>query len=81
MEQENIKLVTRKGTVVSDRMDKTITVAIETFKTHPKYLKKYLSTKKYKVHDEENKFKKDDVVEFVQCRPISKHKSYKVIYS
>jgi small subunit ribosomal protein S17 len=81
MEQENKKLVTRKGIVVSDRMEKTLVVAIQTFKTHPKYLKKYLSTKKYKVHDEEKKFKKGDTVEFVQCRPISRDKSYKVIYS
>lgn len=73
------KLSKKKGIVVSDKMDKTIVVAVETLKTHPKYLKKYRSTKKYKVHDEENKFKKGDKVEFSQCRPISKDKSHKVI--
>lgn len=70
------KLAKKKGVVVSDVMDKTIVVAVETLKTHPKYLKKYRSTKKYKVHDQENKFKKGDKVEFVQCKPISKDKSH-----
>ncbi|HEX8973943.1 MAG TPA: 30S ribosomal protein S17 [Patescibacteria group bacterium] len=74
------KLARKKGTVVSDKMDKTIVVAVETLKTHPKYLKKYRSTKKYKVHDGENKFKVGDVVEFVQCRPMSKDKQHTVIY-
>lgn len=72
------KLAKKKGIVLSDKMDKTIVVAVQTLKTHPKYLKKYLSTKKYKVHDSENKFKKGDVVEFVQCRPISKDKTHTV---
>ena len=70
--------VKRKGIVVSDKMDKTIVVAVESFKTHPKYLKKYKSTKKYKVHDPENKFKEGDMVEFVQSKPISKSKKFKV---
>ena len=70
------KLTKKKGTVVSDKMDKTIVVAIQTLKTHPKYLKKYRSTKKYKVHDGENKYKVGDVVEFVQCRPMSKDKQH-----
>lgn len=69
----------KKGVVVSDLMDKTIVVAIDTLKTHSKYLKKYRSTKKYKVHDQENKFKKGDEVEFVECAPISKDKSHKII--
>jgi small subunit ribosomal protein S17 len=68
----------KKGIVVSDKMDKTIVVAVGSLKTHPKYLKKYKSTKKYKVHDEENKFKKGDSVEFIQCRPLSKDKSHTV---
>lgn len=70
------KLSKKKGIVVSDKMDKTIVVAVETLKTHPKYLKKYKSTKKYKVHDQENKFKVGDKVEFTQCKPISKDKSH-----
>jgi len=76
--EKGIKKI-KKGVVVSDAMDKTIVVAIDTLKTHPKYLKKYKSTKKYKVHDEENKFKKGDKVEFIECKPISKDKSHKVL--
>jgi small subunit ribosomal protein S17 len=72
------KLAKKKGTVVSDAMDKTIVVAVQTLKTHPKYLKKYMSTKKYKVHDGENKFKKGDKVEFMECKPISKEKRHTV---
>ncbi|MEI8343488.1 MAG: 30S ribosomal protein S17 [Candidatus Moraniibacteriota bacterium] len=70
------KLATKKGKVVSDSMDKTIVVAVQSLKTHPKYLKKYRSTKKYKVHDSENKHKIGDSVEFVQCRPLSKDKNH-----
>lgn len=78
MEKEVKKISRRKGMVVSDAMDKTIVVAVETLKTHPKYQKKYRSTKKYKVHDAENKFKKGDIVEFIQCRPISKDKRFTI---
>ncbi|MDH4330807.1 MAG: 30S ribosomal protein S17 [Candidatus Moranbacteria bacterium] len=67
-----------KGIVVSDAMDKTIVVSVTSFKTHPKYLKKYKSTKKYKVHDAENKHKVGDVVEFMQVKPISKDKKFEV---
>ncbi len=67
------------GVVVSDKMEKTIVVAVETFKTHPKYLKKYKSTKKYKVHDEENKYKIGDKVEFVSTKPMSRGKMFIVL--
>lgn len=67
------------GVVVSDKADKTIVVAVESFKTHPKYLKKYKSTKKYKVHDEENKYKIGDKVEFVITKPISRGKKFIVL--
>ena len=70
------KLAKKKGIVVSDKMDKTIVVAVRTMKTHPKYLKRYVAVRKYKVHDGENKFKKGDTVEFIQCRPLSKDKSH-----
>lgn len=76
---KKIKKVSKKrGIVVSDKMDKTIVVAVESLKTHPKYLKKYRSTKKYKVHDPENKYKAGDKIEFVSCRPISKEKRFMV---
>lgn len=67
------------GTVVSDRMDKTIVVAVETLKTHSKYKKQYVSTKRYKVHDSENSYKVGDAVTFQGCRPISKDKCYVVL--
>lgn len=73
------KLSTIKGKVISDKMDKTIVVAVDSFKTHPKYLKKYRSTKKYKVHDPENKYKIGDMVEFIQCKPFSKDKKFKIV--
>lgn len=73
------KIAKKKGIVVSDKMDKTIVVAVESLKTHPKYLKKYRSTKKYKVHDSENKYKKGDKVEFTQTKPISKDKNHIVV--
>lgn len=68
-----------KGVVVSDKMDKTIVVSVETFKTHPKYLKKYRLTKKYHVHDAENKYKVGDKVEFFSTKPISKSKTFQVL--
>lgn len=76
---ENKIVMRKKGVVVSDKMDKTVVVAVGSFKTHPKYRKKYKVTKKYKAHDEDNKYKVGDVVEIVPCRPISKDKSYKVV--
>lgn len=69
----------KKGVVVSNKMDKTLVVAIESFKTHPKYLKKYKSTKKYKVHTDTNNYKIGDVVKFVSTKPISRDKKFKVV--
>jgi len=74
------KIPTGKGVVVSDKMDKTIVVAVDTLKKHPKYHKRYTSTKKYKVHDEKNQFKTGDEVTFVSTKPISKDKKWKVVY-
>lgn len=69
-----------RGVVVSDKADKTIVVTVGSFKTHPKYLKKYRSDKKYKVHDPENKYKIGDTVQFIQSRPISKDKKF-IVYT
>ena len=76
--EKNKIIIKKKGTVVSDKMDKTVVVAVVSFKTHTKYKKKYKSTKKYKAHDAENKYKVGDVVEIIPCRPLSKDKRYKV---
>jgi small subunit ribosomal protein S17 len=70
-----------EGIVVSDKADKTVVVAVDTLKAHPKYLKKYLSTKRYKAHDPENRFKIGDKLKIMEIRPISKDKKWKVIYN
>jgi small subunit ribosomal protein S17 len=68
-----------KGVVVSDKMDKTIVVSVSRFIKHPKYGKFYSRSKKYKVHDAENKYKVGDKVEIIETRPISKDKRFKVL--
>jgi small subunit ribosomal protein S17 len=77
--KDNKIIAKKKGVVVSDKMTNTIIVSVDDLKTHSKYQKKFKSTKRYKVHVEENKFKVGDVVEIVPCRPISKDKKYKVV--
>ncbi|MFH1413092.1 MAG: 30S ribosomal protein S17 [bacterium] len=83
MENNNkIKQVMKRkmvGQVVSDKMDKTIVVKVDRVKVHPKYHKRYTLSKKYKVHDSNNKFKIGDRVEFVESRPLSKDKHWRVI--
>ncbi len=68
----------KKGVVVGDKLDKTIVVKVEEIKTHPRYVKKIRTSKKYKVHDEDNQYKVGDDVEFLECRPLSKDKKWKV---
>jgi small subunit ribosomal protein S17 len=69
------------GVVVSDKMDKTVLIRIDTIKVHPKYGKRYKSSRKYKVHDEENRLKVGDKAVFVECRPLSKDKRWRAIYA
>ena len=64
------------GKVVSNKADKTITVLIETYKTHPKYKKRVKYSKKYAAHDENNIAKIGDKVSNIECRPLSKTKRY-----
>lgn len=68
-----------EGTVVSDKMSKTIVVRVDRVKTHPKYHKQFAVSKRYKVHDEKNEYKVGDVVLFEECRPYSKDKCWRVI--
>ncbi|MEK7067856.1 MAG: 30S ribosomal protein S17 [Patescibacteria group bacterium] len=68
-----------QGIVISDKMDKTIVVKIDRVKRHPKYHKSFLVSKKYKVHDERGQFKTGDKVTFVECRPLSKSKRWRVL--
>lgn len=69
-----------QGKVVSDKMDKTVVVLVERVRTHRKYQKKYTVSRRFKVHDPKNQFKTGDEVEFVQCRPLSKDKKWRVLY-
>lgn len=81
MTTENTKnKKTLQGTVVSDAMDKTVVVEVGRFVKHPKYKKFYTISKKYHAHDEENRYKIGDVVEITETRPISKKKSFTVVY-
>lgn len=68
-----------KGTVVSDKMDKTVVVAVTRFVKHPKYQKFVKITKKYKAHDETNAHKVGDAVSIKEGRPISKDKHFSVV--
>lgn len=70
---------TKKGIVVSDKMDKTVVVNIQRVVEHPLYKKKFTLSKKYKADDPENQYKVGDTVEIVGVAPISKDKKYKVV--
>ncbi|MCL2936824.1 MAG: 30S ribosomal protein S17 [Trichodesmium sp. St15_bin1_1] len=68
----------RVGVVVSNKMQKTIVVAIENRSAHPKYGKTVVKTKKYKVHDEENKCNEGDRVRIRETRPLSRTKRWEL---
>jgi small subunit ribosomal protein S17 len=68
-----------QGVVVSDKMDKSVTVNVERRTQHPLYKKFIRRSKKYVAHDETNACKEGDIVQIQECRPISKRKSWKVI--
>ena len=70
---------TRTGKVVSDKMDKTIVVAVEDHVRHPLYKKIVKRTYKLKAHDENNECRKGDRVEVMETRPLSKDKRWRVI--
>jgi len=70
---------TMTGRVVSDKMDKTITVAVERLIKHPTYGKYVRRTTKVFAHDEQNECKEGDVVAIAPCRPLSRHKSWKLV--
>lgn len=73
------KIRTQQGRVVSDKMDKSIVVAIERFVKHPIYGKFVRQTTKLHVHDENNECAEGDTVEIRECRPLSKTKSHTVV--
>ena len=79
--QENKKANKKvyNGVVVSDKMDKTIVVAIENRKLHRLYKKYVINTKKVKAHDEKNEAKSGDKVKVIQSRPISREKCWQLL--
>ena len=81
MSTEPIKRTGRvlRGTVVSTKMQDTITVAVERYVKHPKYKKYQRLTKKYLVHDAGNTAKAGDQVDIIETRPISKRKSFTLL--
>ena len=70
---------TRLGVVVSDKMQKTVVVAVERRVPHPAYGKMMTRTKKFKAHDEENSAKTGDTVRIMETRPLSKDKRWRVV--
>ena len=69
------------GEVVSNKMQKTILVRIDRTVVHPKYGKRYVQSRKYKVHDEKEQYKPGDKVDIVECRPLSKDKRWRALYN
>ena len=67
------------GVVTSDKMDKTVTVAVARTKRHPKYGKVMRLVKKYKAHDEANECRMGDRVQIIESKPLSRHKRYAVV--
>ena len=74
---EKIRTVT--GHVISDKMNKTITVKVERLVKHPIYGKYIKRSTKYFAHDEENLAKQGDLVSITSCRPLSKNKTFKLV--
>ena len=72
------KRKTRIGRVVSNKMDKTVTVAVETPRRHPLYKKTTKRMVKYKAHDENNECRPGDIVSIMETRPLSRHKRWRV---
>ncbi len=74
---ENRRILT--GTVISNAMDKTVVVEVVSLKAHPVYKKRYRTTKKYYVHDEDNQCNPGDKITISETRPLSKTKRWRVL--
>lgn len=79
MSDQQIQKRTLEGTVVSDKMDKTVVVAVQRLTPHPLYGRVLRRTSKYKAHDEANDARQGDRVIITECRPLSKDKSWRVV--
>ena len=78
METRNKRKVVR-GRIVSDKMDKTVVVEVETTRSHPLYGRRVKYSKRLKAHDENNECKVGDLVELMETRPLSKDKHFRVV--
>ena len=79
MTEERGKRKVRVGRVVSDKMEKTVVVAIEEITAHPLYGRRIRRTKKLKAHDEQNQARVGDTVRVMETRPISREKHWRVV--
>ena len=68
-----------KGTVISNKMAKTLVVRVDTLKRHAKYQKFYRTSKKFKVHDENGEYRIGDIIIMVETRPMSKDKRWRAV--
>ncbi|MBZ9577755.1 30S ribosomal protein S17 [Patescibacteria group bacterium] len=68
-----------KGTIVSNKMQKTVVVKVERVKKHPRYKRRYKVHKKYKAHYDKGEYKVGDKVTIEECRPISKDKKWRIV--
>ena len=79
MEEVNKKIKIVQGKVVSDKMDKTAVILVESRKTHPKFKKIMTVSSKMKVHDDKNECKEGDIIQAEECRPLSRDKRHKLL--
>lgn len=79
METERNQRKVRIGLVSSDKMDKTIVVAVESRKIHPMYGKTIITTKKFKAHDANQEAREGDLVEIMETRPLSRTKRWRLV--
>ena len=79
MSRETETRKTFTGVVVSDKADKTIVVLVTTDKKHPLYSKRVMKTKKFHAHDEENAAHEGDLVQIMECRPLSATKRFRLV--
>ena len=68
-----------KGTIISDKMQKTVVVRVDLLKKHPKYQKYFRRSKKFKAHDEKGEYKAGDLVIIQETKPTSKDKRWRVV--
>ena len=77
--EQSSRTKSRTGTVVSDKMDKTVVVSVERQFAHPLYTKRITRHSKFHAHDEENDYREGDVVRIEETRPLSKKKRWRVV--